>query len=252
MHFSLIWGCTWSMERAERHINRDGNRWIWKTKAVVTSTWADFRQYQGNQMQTAIQARQDDPDEPLGIGKVINKPGKSEKAKQQQNVCNLFLLINLHRCTMLEAWWTNSAELTKKKPLIWPWKLKAWPLKENKVRGHCKKSALIQIKLCTVNRSLKAILVTVKDANMCPGASGCQLKPHSYGHFWTCDRLNAPYRLCIRPNKWQQTIKTEDVQSWKSWKKQKSGTIVQGRKKKKKKRTIYQPLTLKPDWNDLQ
>lgn len=60
-------------------------------KAVVTSTWADFRQYHGNQMQTVIQARPDDPDEPLGIVKVINKPGKSEKAKQQQNVCNLFL-----------------------------------------------------------------------------------------------------------------------------------------------------------------
>lgn len=55
-----------------------------------------------------------------------------------------------------------------------------------------------------------------------------------------CDRLNAPDRLCIRPNKWQRTIKTEDVQleETQTGGKQKSGTIVQGRKKKDNLSTI--------------
>lgn len=57
-----------------------------------------------------------------------------------------------------------------------------------------------------------------------------------------CDRLNAPYRLCIRPNKWQRTIKTKDVQSRKSHKQtnkqKKVGPSSREEKDKNKRQSI--------------
>lgn len=66
------------------------------------------------------------------------------------------------------------------------------------------------------------------------------------------DRLNAPHRLCIRPNKWQRTIKIEDVQleeSQTGGKNKKVGpSSREGKKKKKEDNLSTIDLEARLEW----